>query len=188
MGFNFKIEYNPEDLEILQEVFVLNRYSSETAMEMIKIPCPELLYKCRWEGKTVPCMRIFQKSITYEGYCCSFNISPYNKVTTGRRTKYFGFRNGLSVILKPNIDTDALTKIFSEGVELLIHESSVFPSDTAVEKLLPIRSETFVSIRTTMTICSGQVKALPISDRSCVFPEEFSLRFTHNIYDFLNIY
>lgn len=178
IGFNEKIEYNPFDLELLQRVFFLNRYTAETAMEKVKIPCNELLFKCRWEGVMVPCMNIFRRSLTHEGYCCSYNIAPYNSPNfQGKRTRYFGYKNGLSVVLKPRVDAEANTKIFSEGIDLLIHESTVYPSDTAIDKLIPTRSETLVSVQATVTLCSNQVKALPISDRGCVFSEEYTLRY-----------
>lgn len=177
IGFNHKIEYNPYDLELLQRVFTLNRFTTESAMEQIKISCNDLLFKCRWEGVIVPCMSIFRRSLTFEGYCCSFNIAPYNVDDfKAKHTQYFGYKNGLSVIIKSNIDPDALTKIYSEGIDLLVHESTIYASDTAIEKLIPIQSETLVSVQPIVTLCSNQVKALPISDRGCVFPEEYSLR------------
>lgn len=181
VGFSHRIEYDMDELERLQNIFNFNRYTIDTAMEQMKLTCRELLIKCRWEGKIIDCMKLFQKSITYDGYCCSFNIAPYNKEGfLGKQPKLFGIGNGLSIILKPNIDVEAQAKIYSEGVQMIIHESSTYPSDSTIEKLLPLQSESLVSVQTTVTFCSTQVKALSISNRGCVFPEEYSLRLMNN--------
>lgn len=178
VGFINKIEYNPRELEIIQEVFDMNRYDIPAGVRMLKVTCKDLFYKCRWEGVHIDCTKLFKVSQTYNGFCCSFNLAEYNKDNyKPRQPKLFGVGNGLSVVMKPNVDTNAISKIYSEGIQLLIHESNTFPGETSISKMLPVNSESLVSVKTTVTICSPQVKALPISDRECVFPEEKGLKY-----------
>lgn len=58
---------------------------------------------------------------------------------------------------------------------MLINDGRDFPSDTSTEKLLPIGFETFTHITGVQTTCSGDVAALSIDDRNCLFTDERSL-------------
>lgn len=73
--------------------------------------------------------------LLFLGYCCSFNvIKPFKAMTadsrnqSSRKTHFFGPNMGLSVVLKPLIENNAMTSINSEGVKILIDENDLFPS------------------------------------------------------------
>lgn len=75
--------------------------------------------------------------------------------------------------LEPSVDyTDTS---YGDGVRLLINDGNDFPSDTSVEKLLPIGFETFTRVSGEQTTCSGDVIALAQEDRNCVFSNERTL-------------
>lgn len=146
-------------------------------------PCTSLLYRCRWEGKITDCKDLFQISETYQGYCCSFNIKKPKKAVSNsakkenpRKTQFSGPDRGLSVILKPLIEKNSMATVNSEGIKILINEFDLFPSEKTIERMLPLQQETFVEIRPVTTISSKAISALPISDRGCVFEEEYQLR------------
>lgn len=65
---------------------------------------------------------------------------------------------------------------YGDGVRMLIHDGRDFPSDTAIEKLLPIGFETFTRVTGEETTCSGDVMGLSWEDRNCVFSNERELR------------
>ncbi|CAD7089986.1 unnamed protein product [Hermetia illucens] len=88
-----------------------------------------------------------------------------------------GLSNGLSIIATPIFDDAAITATYSYGVKLLVHKNNVFPSETTIEKLIPIHSEVLVRIRPTVITCSNQVRQLGVTERNCLFPEERRLRF-----------
>lgn len=153
-------------------------------MKKLMYPCTNLLFRCRWEGKIVDCKDLFHVSETYQGYCCSFNIKKplkasenANKKEITKKTQFFGPDRGLSVILKPLIEQNAMTTVNSEGIKILINEFDLFPSEKTIERMLPLMQETFVEIRPEKTISSKAISALPISDRGCVFKDEYDLRF-----------
>lgn len=58
----------------------------------------------------------------------------------------------------------------------MVHENSVFPSESVIEKMIPRSNENIVTITTTRTTCSETVKALSVKDRGCIFEDERSLR------------
>ena len=138
--------------------------------------------QCRWEGVIMDCKELFSVSETYQGFCCSFNIlkpassSVAAKRPKIRKTQYFGPDMGLSVIINPLIEKKAMTSVNSEGIKILVNEPILYPSQRSLERMLPHQSETFVEIRPERTDCSQTVRSLPLSDRGCVFDNEFQLK------------
>lgn len=78
-GFMDYIQYNSQDLEALDKILELNNISINQATEYLHQPCSELLFRCRFEFKVVPCDQLFEKSMTYHGSCCSFNVINVTK-------------------------------------------------------------------------------------------------------------
>lgn len=83
---------------------------------------------------------------------------------------------GLSLILEPLFEENALTTVSSDGIKIMISENNLYPSERMIERMLPHKQETYVEVRPEKTDCSSQISALPISDRGCVFNNEYSLR------------
>lgn len=175
-------EFDPTKLPYLQELLDSNRFDVQKAMKKLMYPCTKLLHRCRWEGVIVDCKEIFKTSETYQGFCCSFNVlkplslSAVNKVQKTRKTQFFGPDMGLSVILNPLIEQNAMTSVNSEGMKILINEHNLYPSERSIERMVPHRQESFVEIRPERTGCSSAVNSLPISDRGCVFENENQIR------------
>lgn len=162
--------------------FKNNRFDVQLTMKKLVLPCHRLLYRCRFENVVVDCKHIFSLSETYQGYCCSFNIQkPHSSSSVGktehiRKTQHFGPQMGLSVILNPLIEKNAMTSVNSEGIKILLNEFNLYPSTRTIERMLPHRQETYVEVRPERTDCSDAVESLPISDRGCVFKNEHQLR------------
>ncbi|CAG9810650.1 unnamed protein product, partial [Chironomus riparius] len=184
-GFTNSInKFKSEELDEVFDILNYNRFDVKLTMKKLMYPCNKLLYRCQWEGQIMDCKKLFQVSETYQGYCCSFNVVKPLKATssdergkTARKTHFFGPDMGLSVVLNPLIEKNSLTSVNSEGIKILINECNLYPSEKTIERMLPHRQETFVEIRPERTISSKAVTALPISDRGCVFENEFKLRF-----------
>lgn len=140
-----------------------------------------------WEEVIIDCKEIFRIAETYQGYCCAFNIlkptgaSIASKVQNILKTQYFGPEKGLSVIINPLIELNAMTSVNSEGMKILVNEHNLYPSERAIERMLPHKQESLVEIRPERTDCSNAVRSLPLSDRGCVFSNEHDLKwvFTH---------
>lgn len=156
--------FSEPDFSYVHDILVQNRYDTVSAMKKIMYPCNKMLYRCRWEGNIVPCASLFQITETYQGYCCGFNVlhTVKGKAQDPKKTQYFGPDNGLSVILNPIFEKNAITSVNSEGVKMMITNYNLFPSERSKENLLPHQQESFVDIRPERTECSDQVKNLPI--------------------------
>ena len=156
--------FSEADYSFVESILFDGRYDTVTAMIKMMYPCNEMLFRCRWEGKIVPCLSLFQISATYQGYCCGFNVmdSVKGKAAKSKKTQYFGPANGLSVILNPIFEKNAITSVNSEGVKMMLSNYNLFHSERSMENLIPHQQETFVDIRPERTECSNQVKDLPI--------------------------
>lgn len=174
---------NFSELNYLQDLMQENRFDVQATMKKLMLPCTKLLYRCRWEGVIMDCKELFSVSETYQGYCCSFNVlKPFKstvaaKVQKIRKTQFFGPEMGLSVILNPLIEPNALTSVNSEGMKMLINEFNVYPGERSIERMLPHHRESLVEVRPERTDSSTRVQSLPISDRGCIFDNEYRLRF-----------
>lgn len=84
-------------------------------------------------------------------------------------------KGGLSLVLKPQID-NSKTSVYSEGIKLLVHDTKVFPSEMAFEKMISHKYETLVRLSTIITTCSNEVKELSIESRECAYEYEKKLR------------
>lgn len=182
-GFTNPINvFNASELPYLQQLLQDNRFDVQLTMKKLMYPCTKLLYRCRWEGTIVDCKEIFSVSETYQGYCCSFNIlkpvgsSVAAKIQKIRKTQFFGPDMGLSVIINPLIEKNAMTSVNSEGIKILVSEPILYPSQRTLERMIPHKQVSFVEIRPERTHCSKAVRSLPISDRGCVFDNEHRLK------------
>lgn len=72
-GLFTTIEYDVGDLEILQKIIDMNRYSIENVMNLIQTSCDELFVKCQFEGEFVNCSDLFKPVTSQYGLCCAFN-------------------------------------------------------------------------------------------------------------------
>lgn len=190
-GFTNPInDFNASELPYLQELLQENRFDVQLTMKKLMYPCTKLMNRCRWEGVIVDCKELFLVSETYQGYCCSFNmLKPTGSLIAqknqkARKTQYFGPDMGLSVIINPLIEVNAMTSVNSEGIKILVNQPILYPSQRTLERMLPHRQMSFVEIRPERTYCSTTVRSLPISDRGCVFDNEYQLKWVFDdIYD-----
>lgn len=75
-GFTLKLAYKvtDEDMELLQNVLLDNRYNVENTMTYLAQPCDSFIVKCRFEGVMRDCKSLFRRVNTFRGYCCAFNV------------------------------------------------------------------------------------------------------------------
>lgn len=59
---------------------------------------------------------------------------------------------------------------------MLINDVYLFPSDTSIDKMLPIGFETFTRVTAEQTSCSTNVMNLNVADRNCLFASERVLK------------
>ncbi|XP_052132622.1 sodium channel protein Nach-like [Frankliniella occidentalis] len=99
--------------ERLVRLLTYNNVTSDVLTESLSQPCEDLIERCSWEGREVNCSRVFTRTMSYLGYCCSFNadrdfslperIDP-NVKRKPLKTTFFGYPLGLTVLLNPQVD------------------------------------------------------------------------------------
>lgn len=87
-----------------------------------------------------------------------------------------GIVGGLSMIIKPLVEAKTISKVYTDGIKMYIHENDIYPSVAVAEKVLPHHTETFVNIIPEETISSDQIRQIPAKTRGCVFSDERPLK------------
>lgn len=72
-GFYSITTYNVSELNILQNIVDLNRYSIEDVMNMVQTSCDYLFVRCHSEGMFINCSTLFTPVTSQYGLCCTFN-------------------------------------------------------------------------------------------------------------------
>ncbi len=62
------------DLYELEQSFNITRIVK--FLKKVSPRCKDYILKCKWQGKTVDCAKVFSLTSTDVGFCCSFNIIP----------------------------------------------------------------------------------------------------------------
>nr|XP_023021982.1 sodium channel protein Nach-like [Leptinotarsa decemlineata] len=178
LAFNYpnNIHYNMTKLKILQDILVKNDINDMSfVMSEITQSCDEMLLSCSWEKKKVDCAEIFTKSLTADGYCCSFN-SGNSRSPSGIFTTYNGLLSSLVIVLNPMIQPVQYSSLHSSGIKVFIHDPTEYPGSQSTIKLISVGRVAYFQILGTKIICSEDVKNLPMSHRHCLYPNEFKLK------------
>ncbi|PSN57599.1 hypothetical protein C0J52_00506 [Blattella germanica] len=170
--------------------------------------CKEIFGHCFWLGKRVNCCDVFDLQRTEAGFCYSFNsltsektrhctsldefsessqaeLKDVTNVPRGcepRRNIASGTTTGLEVFLKfsnPN-DSLGLGQRDKNGFRVFFHHPSQFPESGKGLYVPEERSKVMqVKVVTSVTESGPGVKALSVSKRCCLFPDETHLSVFH---------
>lgn len=72
-AFTNILEYNANEMNILQSILNENKISVAETLASIRQPCSDFLFRCRFEYQIRSCKELFQESLSYLGMCCTFN-------------------------------------------------------------------------------------------------------------------
>ncbi|KAI4500560.1 hypothetical protein M0802_004522 [Mischocyttarus mexicanus] len=166
-----------ENLTRLQNILDDNQLTIPEVMEKVTRNCSDLLKLCKWNDDSFDCDKFFNRSLTRDGLCCSFNyVSPYNMDNSidlkPRRIPACGYQTGLAVTVNPDPNDYLATTFGSFGVKVLVHYSYDYPDHNANDKLIDLNKQAFLSISPEETYATLDVKDLAISTRNCVFNDE----------------
>lgn len=77
------VQFRPLNVtnELLEFRRAMNQYNWTVEDILVKImhPCNQMLKKCMWLAKEIPCDKLFRVSKTTQGFCCSFNYEGMPK-------------------------------------------------------------------------------------------------------------
>ncbi|XP_014470576.1 PREDICTED: sodium channel protein Nach-like [Dinoponera quadriceps] len=165
--------YFPDQLDQLQHILSANRLSLLDLFGNVNPNCSDFLLLCQLEGQTVPCSRLIEPVVTYYGICCAFNyefsrgnLQSSTKLLKRRRSAKVGSHFVLSLLMRSYPSEDrAASVMFGDGVKVLVHERSTYPSPKAVEFTAAANHETIAQLDG--TVLSSTAEVLELSARRC---------------------
>ncbi|XP_047368017.1 sodium channel protein Nach-like isoform X2 [Vespa velutina] len=166
-----------ENLTRLQDIIDDNGLTIREVMEKVTKNCSDLLISCKWNDESFECNEFFNRILTRDGICCSFNyISPCdveNSIDSKpRKIQACGYQTGLTVKVNPDPEDYFATILGSYGVKVLVHYPYDYPDHNANDKLIDLNKQAFLSVSPEETYATLDVKDLAISTRNCVFSDE----------------
>ncbi|CAG4983448.1 unnamed protein product [Colias eurytheme] len=177
------VTFELEDLENIQKLLEYNDLDVETAGMMLTSTCEEILIKCRWHGKNIPCLSLFRMEMTSYGFCCVFNgrslkremKNPgYNKKRPVQKlhVSQVGPNRGLIVAIsqndtRPPVNTDLYYKWIS-----LKNNGHYYVEMLSNGTPVPIGSEVWAGYSTKGIHIADEVKDLSHSLRRCRMTDE----------------
>ncbi|XP_039291208.1 sodium channel protein Nach-like [Nilaparvata lugens] len=165
-----------DDHEIIEEVMTINKVSMNHLLEQITLPCDKIIGLCKWNSVETDCGEIFEKVITPEGHCCTFNYHIHTKQelekSDMRTISGSGITTGLKLTLFSNF-SDAFNSISSsQGYAIYAGPSGSYLDRSASGSgILRRKSANFLSFTSTRIEHTEAVKQLPVHDRPCSGPE-----------------
>ncbi|KAJ8937749.1 hypothetical protein NQ314_011733 [Rhamnusium bicolor] len=106
-------------LNTLQTVLEKNNYYNMTSvMDAISPRCDEMLVYCLWNKDKISCQNSFKKSLSSDGFCCSFNYQLGKKYPT-LYSPYSGLSTSLRVLLNPILQSVHYTPMYQAGFKVI---------------------------------------------------------------------
>ncbi|KAJ8960853.1 hypothetical protein NQ318_020151 [Aromia moschata] len=185
-----------ENYTWIRNIVEENGLSIGDLLDELSPSCEELLTNCRWKGEPKRCEHLFERVLTTEGFCCSFNYyalrnHTFNRMiaskvpTKPRRVSACGHQTALEVTALINPSDYFAAHLPSFGHRILVHNPYQFPDWSWQEILSEINTLLLVSVSPTLTYSSADIRSLPIRSRGCLFTDEMNLD-NFNGYNFHN--
>ncbi|ALC39113.1 ppk16, partial [Drosophila busckii] len=184
------------DLATYQQILDLNNYSLAELVKRLSPDCLEMVSRCIWKGINSRCESLFQRIVTLEGYCCSFNYFADVHSNFPRKIAYqvpkrpyrvtgCGYPTGLSVLLDPMVSDYYSTFFSGFGFRLFIHDAYNFPDENSETKVVTATRESYVRINPESTYATNDIRRMSLKLRYCLFGGERQLP-GHRRYSFIN--
>ncbi|XP_030377305.1 pickpocket protein 11 [Scaptodrosophila lebanonensis] len=185
-----------ESLQIYDRILKLNNVTLADLAQQISPDCIEMISRCIWKGMNTRCESLFQRVVTMEGTCCSFNYFAsvtnnfpekiaYQVPKRPYRVTGCGYPTGLSILLNPMISDYYGTFFSGYGFRLLIHDAYNFPDENSETKVVTATRESFVRISPESTYATEDIRRMDLQLRNCLFGRERSLNGLQR-YSFVN--
>ncbi|KAH8263083.1 hypothetical protein KR044_004239 [Drosophila immigrans] len=175
-----------DSLQIYDNILHMNNITLTELTSQLSPDCLEMISRCIWKGINTRCESLFQRIITLEGTCCSFNY--FGALTNNFPTKIAyqvpkrpyrvtgcGYPTGLSVLLDPMVADYYGTFFSGFGFRLLIHNAYNFPDENSETKVVTSTRESFVRINPESTYATRDIRRMDLKWRNCLFGSERKL-------------
>uniref|UniRef100_A0A336M002 CSON008921 protein n=1 Tax=Culicoides sonorensis TaxID=179676 RepID=A0A336M002_CULSO len=176
----FELESDNMTLDIERRIFQ-NGLNPGELMRGVSKTCDDLLFDCELRGDPIECNKIFRRTRSSEGFCCSFNyygLRDHLELYASRvkNVEYKVEGAGEYVGLKVTVNTTKEDYISPShpfyGVLVILHEATNYPEfSTSVDVAQP-GQEVYLAVSPRAIVSTDDVRRMPINQRFCTFPDE----------------
>ncbi|XP_076664264.1 sodium channel protein Nach [Andrena cerasifolii] len=161
----------------LQNIFDTNNLSISTVINSVTRDCESFLAACKWQAEERKCSTMFRSSFTRDGICCSFNYITHEQIIENPKVLPYkmtscGYQSGLNILVNLEPDDYHSSIIGSVGIKVMLHDPYDYPDYDASSRLIAVDKYSFLTVQPLETYATENVKLLPLSSRSCIFPNE----------------
>ncbi|XP_034239529.1 sodium channel protein Nach-like [Thrips palmi] len=164
----------------LDTILKYNNLTPEAVLKEVGQTCSELLERCSWEGHAVECATIFSTTMTFLGFCCSFNsdvdfslaVQPSKPKSSPLKTPFFGYPLGLTVLLHANTEDYYWGPFASGGVLCAVHDSGEMTTERTPQSMISIGRESMVQVVPSTRNASPSLRDVTPQRRRCLFEDE----------------
>ncbi|XP_076646993.1 sodium channel protein Nach [Halictus rubicundus] len=165
------------NLSRLQYIFESNDLTIPTVVNAVTKNCQSLLKACRLKTFDVDCDTIFEPSLSRDGLCCSFNYITREKYISNTvfplKITSCGYQSGLTFLVELNPDDYHASFMGSVGIKVMLHDPYDYPDFDTATQLVTSQKYSFMTVIPEETYSTENVQELPVSDRRCVFANEW---------------
>uniref|UniRef100_A0A336MTW7 CSON004713 protein n=1 Tax=Culicoides sonorensis TaxID=179676 RepID=A0A336MTW7_CULSO len=176
----FELESDNMTLDIERRIFQ-NGLNPGELIRGVSKTCDDLLFDCELRGDPIECSKIFRRTRSNEGFCCSFNyfgLRDHLELYASRvkNVEYKVEGAGEYVGLKVTVNTTKEDYISPShpfyGVLVILHEATNYPEfSTSVDVAQP-GQEVYLAVTPRAIVSTDDVRRMPINQRFCTFPDE----------------
>ncbi|XP_034256210.1 sodium channel protein Nach-like isoform X2 [Thrips palmi] len=164
----------------LDAILKYNNLTPEVVLEQVGQTCSELIERCSWEGREVDCPSVFSRTMTFMGFCCSFNADvdfsvaaqPSRVKREPLKTPYFGYPLGLTVLLHPHTEDYYWGPFVSGGVMCAVHDSNEMATERSPQAMVALGKESMVQMVPRIRNASPSLRDVTPQRRRCLFEDE----------------
>ncbi|XP_044750328.1 sodium channel protein Nach-like [Coccinella septempunctata] len=191
---NIQVTNKDRYLQLLQ-LLDHNRVNLNRLLRSLSPSCSSIVKRCRWKGEDKDCDTIFEKIITSEGHCCSFNyyaprnhkfgglLYPARSPPNPRRVSACGYSSAFEALVSTNSDDYLSSDNLGFGNKILIHNSYDYPDWGDESFLLGMKVTALLGVNPSRTYSTDNFRSLSIRERACYFEDELPLKnFKHYTY------
>ncbi|CAG9820244.1 unnamed protein product [Phaedon cochleariae] len=139
-----------------------------------------MLVKCEWKTSEVDCKKLFQKTKSTGGFCCSFNykglfVGDYGPTNESENVYVGGVGSsyGLKVYLDAELSQYTTTE--TAGFWVLVHNSRDYPDVLVYGTHLELNSQMSLAVRDSILSSREEIRGIDVETRGCLFTGEVTI-------------
>nr|XP_023014214.1 sodium channel protein Nach-like isoform X2 [Leptinotarsa decemlineata] len=150
-------------------------YNTNKLMDRLAQPCSSMLRKCEWRATEVDCHKLFKKTKTTGGFCCSYNYQGAKNTNPAEENQIFSGGFGSSYGLKVYLDVEEseyLSRRENSGFRVLVQNPYDYPDVFLYGSYVDVESKISISLRPLILSSAEELRNINVKSRGCLFSNE----------------